>query len=329
MTQLSYVQIHVKMLKTVTLDVNCTDTVDQIKSKFSTIEGIDKSMQELFFAGIHLKNHGKVADYNIMPNSSVELYVTDRMQISVDIPSDVPSDGKTIRLNMKKSNKVVDVKAEIEQKEGIPINRQMLIYEGRHLENNHMLSQCGLTNDPALLLLVRPTDNLHVFVNVGDKRFVSLTVKCWHTVAIVKSMIDSLEGLPAWNQILMQPRSGVDVVLKDSKTLQAQGVKNNDILILQQKVQHMRNNQTVQVFIRPWEGKTVTMFLNLSDRVEEVMKKIEEKLLIKEGIYYLCYQGHHLSSFDTLQKHGVKRHSTITIRLRLRDPNPVKPRPGN
>lgn len=296
-------KIYVKMLKTVALDVSCTDTVDQIKSKFSAIEGIDKSDQELFFSGIHLKNENRLADYNIMTNSSVDLYITDGMQISVRIPSV----GKTIKLNVKKSNSIADVKAEIEQKVGILMNEQILMYGCRQLEDNQMLSQCDLRNDQMLHVLVYPTDKLHVFVNVRGERTISLDVKCWYTVADVKLMIETLEGLPACTQTLTRPQSGVDMVLTDTQTLQDQHIKNNDTLMLQ---------QNVQIFIKTWEGKTLTMVLKMSDTIKEVMKKIEEKLPIKEGMYYLCYRGRVLSPEDSLQKHNVGSNSSIDMRLR-------------
>jgi len=102
------------MTKIVALDVKSTDTIDQIKSKIGAIEGIDNSQQALFFAGNHLEKDNRLADYNIMTNSCVDLYVTDGMQISVSIPSV----GKTIKLNLTKSQSVADVKAVIEQKGG-------------------------------------------------------------------------------------------------------------------------------------------------------------------------------------------------------------------
>jgi len=43
------------MMKTVPLDVECTDTVDQVKAKIGAIEGIDKGQQELFFCWISLE----------------------------------------------------------------------------------------------------------------------------------------------------------------------------------------------------------------------------------------------------------------------------------
>lgn len=310
------------MLKTVALDVKCTDTVDQIKSKFSAIEGIDNSAQELFFAGIHLKNDDKLADYNITTNTSVDLHVTDGMQISVRIPSV----GKTIKLSVKKSNRVADVKAEIERKEGILMNNQILMYAGRQLQDNQKLSECDLRDDQPLHVLVSPTDKLRVFVNIRGERVVSLDVKSWYTVADVKLMIETREGLTACTQILTRTQSGVDVVLADSQTLQGQSVKNNDILMLKQN-DNVVLRQEVQVFFRTWEGKTLTMSLKMSNTTEEVMEKIEARLPIKQDVYYLCYRGRVLSSGDTLQKHGVQSNSTIDIRLRNSsrvDPKPKK-----
>ena len=131
------------MMKTVSLDVEFTDTVDQLKAKIGAIEGIDKGQQELFFAGIHLKNDNMVTDYGIMDNSFVDLYVTDGIQISVKIPSV----GKTIKLNVKKSHSVADIKADIEQKGGIPRNEQILMHTGRQLEDNMMSVWFGKWRD--------------------------------------------------------------------------------------------------------------------------------------------------------------------------------------
>ena len=120
---------------------------------------------------------------------------------------------------------------------------------------------------------------LRVFVIVSGGRTINLDVKCWYTVADVKLMIETFEGLPACTQVLASTESGGDVVaLKDTETLQSQNIKNNDVLTL-----HM--GRTVQFFIKTWEGKTLTMLMELSDSTNDVMKIIEERLQIKPGIY--------------------------------------------
>ncbi|XP_006662438.1 polyubiquitin 12-like [Oryza brachyantha] len=296
-------KIYVKMTKTFTLNVDCTDTVSQIKSKLSAIEGIDESKQEMFFDGMHMKNEDTLADYNIMTNSSVDLYVTDGIQISVKIPSV----GKTIKLNVRKLSAVADVKAEIEQKEGILINEQILMYAGRQLEDNHILSQCDLRNGQSFHVLVCPSDNLRVFINVGGDKTLSLETKCWYTVADVKLMIENLEGLPTCSQILSRVQSGVRIVLDDSEMLQDQHVKNNDTLSLE---------YSIHFFVKTWEGKTLTMIRHMSDTGKEIMDTLKGKIRIKESLVYLSHMGRILSPGDTLQKHQVKNNSTIYIRYR-------------
>ncbi|KAK3153918.1 hypothetical protein QOZ80_2BG0183260 [Eleusine coracana subsp. coracana] len=115
-------KVYVKVMKTVAVDVKCTDTVNQIKSQIGAIEGIDKSQQTLFFAGNHLEDDNMLSDYGILANTSVDLYVTDGMQISVSIPSV----GKIIK---------------IMEKEGIPLDEQMLMHAGQQLEDHHLLSR--------------------------------------------------------------------------------------------------------------------------------------------------------------------------------------------
>lgn len=297
-------KIYVKMMKTVPLDVKSTDTIDQIKSQISALEGIDSSQQALFFAGNQLEKDNRLADYNIMENSCVDLYVTDGMQISVSIPSV----GKTIKLNLKKSQSVADVKAVIEQKGGIPLDEQILMYGCQKLEDNKLLSQCGLSNGHTLHVLVCPTDKLRISVDVDGERTINLDVKGWYTVADVKLMIDTLEGLPASTQILMRTQpGGANTVLKDIETLQNQRIKNNDIVTLYLKV---------NFFIKTYEGRTLMMSMRTCDTAEEVMKVIEEKLEVNRGVYYLHYRGRVLSLGDTLRKHKIGNNSTVDVRLR-------------
>ncbi|XP_025798348.1 polyubiquitin-like [Panicum hallii] len=296
-------KIQVKMVKTVALDVKSTDTVDQIKTKISAIEGIGKSQQVLFFCGNHLENNNRLADYNIMTNSSVDLYVTDGMQISVSIPSV----GKIIKLNLKKSQSVADVKSEIEQKVGIPLDEQILMYGCQQLEDNKLLSQCGLSNGHTLHVLVCPTDKLRISINVDGERTVNLDVKSWYTVADVKLMIETFEGLPACSQILMRTQPGGAETLKDTETLQNQHIRNNDTLML---------HQNIQFFVKTYEGKTLTMSMRTCDTTDKVMEKVAAKLMMMAGVYYLHYGGHVMCPEDTLQKHKVANNSTVDIRLR-------------
>ncbi|KAM0053246.1 putative Ubiquitin-like domain-containing protein [Helianthus debilis subsp. tardiflorus] len=156
--------------KTVSLLVNPTDTLADVKLKIECDEGILIDEQVLIFNNVVLRDSGDSCIFIKIPTS-----------------------GESITLKVKSSDTISNLKSTIQDKIHVPYDEQEMIFNEMVLDNMDTLAEHNIKRESTLTLMRVSTVYMRIFMKSATGRTVILEVKPSDTIRYVKSKFHERE----------------------------------------------------------------------------------------------------------------------------------------
>lgn len=285
-------QIHVRTPRgrLIDLSVKPDDTIDQVKGMVQEEENIpSKNEIRLRFNDKPLDDkptldESGIKDGDILDMEPMIIYVKD-------------TKNKTHTLTVDPTDRVRDVKRQIEKKEGTPVDQQRLFFGPTELKDSPTLRDCGIKHQDTLKL-----EPMQIHVKTPEGKTVTLNVRPDDTIQDVKDKVEKKEKIPADQQRLTFRGKELDDPVS---TLDDNNIKHGDTL----------NLEPMQIHVRLPNGKKKITLQKVkpTDTIRDIKRRVENMENIPSRDQRLLFGSKELDDGPTLKDYNIVHNDTLDL----------------
>ncbi|KAA6377707.1 MAG: putative Polyubiquitin [Streblomastix strix] len=217
--------------------------------------------------------------------------------------------GKTIELNIDRSEPIWKVMLQIQYQIDVPADQQHLIYKGKNLDPDHSFSDYDI-EEGATVHLVLQSRQFQVFVEMPDKILKIVDAKRSDYIDTVKNNIQLISSVPMEEQSLTF--EGEE--LKDWKILSDYDIEFRSTLKLE-----INPDYKFEIFIQTQIGKIIKLDVKNTNTVGQIKQIIKDKIGISPEQQILSYAKQKLEDNYSLQSYGIMKESTIHLNQQINE----------
>ena len=238
--QYDLMEMNIKLLSgdpiTLQVEKDGSESIKSVKLMIQEKLSMPVEEQQLRFEGKEMKDDRLLKDYNIKRDRKLGSQVVPTLIVAPRECHEIQLFLKTTpgHSNLVKAypyDTIADLKASVQEKEGVPVDQQRLTFNGVHLEEGKLLSEYGILPECTLHLTTKLHSQFQIFIKTGRYgSTVTLEIESCDTIATLKNKIQDKIQVPSNRDFVL--KCGEERLEDDNETIQHCGIERNSTLCL-------------------------------------------------------------------------------------------------